>query len=229
MNDDISLEEVIREIPRLDDGGTLGVMLANHALKRGYKVTIYSFNLTVFDPTWFELPSGLLSVKLMQQMEAKTSDQKLVIASRAYIEFLEAGGEIRLKDLNPNLIRHYLKRQLPILTGLSSTYLYRCARERDARTKTVYDDLNGHPTGHFVILNGYDNKNRTVNVADPYSSNPKYSRHHYDVKVDRLINAILLGIITYDANLVVIEPGTMHKPVPKSNPAARRKPASIFP
>ena len=122
------------------------------------------------------------------------------------MQYLEKGGEIRFKDLNGNLLRYYLKRDIPILTVLSATYLYRCARERDLEDRMVYDDIAGEPTGHFVVLSGYKLNNRTVSVSDPYSSNPKYLKHYYDVKVDRLINAILLGILTYDANLVVIEP-----------------------
>lgn len=204
--DHISLPDLITEIPQLEDGGTLGVILANHALKRGYNATLYTYNLRVFDPTWFELPAGILPHKLKQQLEIKKDDPKLTEAIKSYIEFLELGGEIRFKDLNPSLIRHYLKRNLPILTGLSSTYLYRCARERDAQNSMVYDDLAGYPTGHFVVLSGYDINKRKVRVADPYNGNPKYLKHYYEVKVDRLVNSILLGILTYDANLIVLEP-----------------------
>jgi hypothetical protein len=35
--DPISLKEVVQEVKRLKNGGTMGVMLGNHALKRGYK------------------------------------------------------------------------------------------------------------------------------------------------------------------------------------------------
>ena len=34
----------------LDQGGTLDVFLANHALQRGYKATILTYNLDLFDP-----------------------------------------------------------------------------------------------------------------------------------------------------------------------------------
>jgi hypothetical protein len=206
FNDSIPLEEVIGEVDRLEDGGTLGVMLANHALERGYKATIYTYNLRIFDPTWFDIPQGMLAIKLDQMLAHQAPESKLALAIQHYLKFLHNGGEIRFKDLNANLLRYYLKREIPILTGLSSTYLYRCARERDAGDKMIYDDIKGIPTGHFVVLSGYKLNNRTVRVSDPYSSNPKYLKHYYDVKVDRLINAILLGILTYDANLVVIEP-----------------------
>lgn len=204
-NDPITLESVLSEVERLDDGGTLGVMLANHALRRGYSALIYTYNLRIFDPTWFDIPQGLISLKLNQMLKLQNPDSKMASAIRQYLEFLDLGGEIRFKDLNGNLLRYYLKRDIPILTGLSSTYLYRCARETDDGDRMVYDDVGGKATGHFVVLSGYKLNNRTVRVSDPYSSNPKYLKHYYDVKVDRLINSILLGILTYDANLLIIE------------------------
>jgi hypothetical protein len=45
-----------------------------------------------------------------------------------------------------------------------------------------------------------------VLVADPLMPNPMAFRQHYVVNVDRVICAILLGIVTYDANLLIIEP-----------------------
>ena len=41
---------------------------------------------------------------------------------------------------------------------------------------------------------------------DPLEGNPLVRSRYYAVKVQRLIGAILLGIMTYDANLLVIEP-----------------------
>src|SRR5271163_3163697 len=57
-NDSISLKEVIREVKSLKTGGTLAVMLGNHALKHGYKAYIYTHNLNIFDPTWFRYSSS---------------------------------------------------------------------------------------------------------------------------------------------------------------------------
>jgi hypothetical protein len=66
--------------------------------------------------------------------------------------------------------------------------------------------VRGVPTGHFVVLCGYDKQRHTVQVADPYLQNPLGGEHHYEVKMDRLVCAILLGVLTYDANFLVIEP-----------------------
>ena len=53
FGDSVPLPKVIDEIPQLEDGGTLAVVMACHALARGYQATIYTYNVHVFDPTWF--------------------------------------------------------------------------------------------------------------------------------------------------------------------------------
>lgn len=199
--EDLPLEDVIAMTPMLDTGGTLAVMLANNALSRGYRADIYTYNLQVFDPTWFAGKTDL-ALKLQRQAAAKRNDSKLQQAIAGYLKFLRLGGRLRFTDLTSRLIRNLIRRNLPILTGLSATYLYRSMREYG--TKDEADDIRGHATGHFVVLAGYHRKNRTVLVADPQRNNPVGGGHLYPVHIDRLICAILLGVLTYDANLLVI-------------------------
>ena len=66
--DKISLDEVIEEVSFLEEGGTLAVLLACHALKRGYKAKIYSYNLHVFDPTWFKASNEKIIKNLQEQL-----------------------------------------------------------------------------------------------------------------------------------------------------------------
>ncbi len=199
----ISLEKVIRDVPRLPGGGTLAVLLGCHALRLGYRARIFSYNLNVFDPAWFSLSLPEIAAKLSAQRHFKTG-ARLRVSIDAYLRFIELGGELRFEDLNSALIRKYLNRSLPILTGLSATYLYRSNREFGP--KSDYDDIRGFPTGHFVVLSGYDRENRLVQISDPLLPNPVSNTHQYEVTTDRLICAILLGIVTYDANLLIIEP-----------------------
>jgi hypothetical protein len=200
--DDISLKQVVDEVKKLKSGGTLAVMLGNHALKRGYKVSLHSYNLNVFDPSWRDLSRKKLVSNLRRQMAYKIKQRKLRIASRAYIKFLESGGKLLWRELNADLIKSYLAKSVPILTGLSATYLYGTPREIDKTNK--YDSIRGAPVGHFVIINGYDEANKCVYLADPMNPNPLKSQY-YNVSFERLIHSILLGIVTYDANLLVIE------------------------
>jgi len=201
--DVISLQQVITEVKSLKGGGTLAVLLGNHALKRGYKATIYTYNLHVFDPTWFSDKATSLPEKLKAQ-EAVRREEKLSFATHGYLEFLESGGTLKFEDLTLNLIRQYLKKSIPILTGLSSTYLYRAVRENPE--SNLDDNIAGSPSGHFVVLCGYNKETREVLVADPYKKNPVSGDHYYSVSIARLLGAILLGILTHDANLLIIEP-----------------------
>jgi hypothetical protein len=203
FSDNLTLDEVISGVPTLEHGGTLGVLLGCHALRRGYRARIYTYNLQVFDPTWFVTAAASVRTKLEAQVQFKP-EPKLRAATEAYVEYLNLGGELRLEDLSPRLIRRLLGRDRPVLAGLSATFLYRTAREFGP--KDDYDDIRGQPAGHFVVICGYDREARKVLVADPLQPNPLSETTTYALDLYRLINAILLGTLTYDANLLVLEP-----------------------
>lgn len=202
-DDKISLAQVIREVKQLKNGGTLAVMMGHHAIQRGYRAYIYTYNLNVMDPTWFRLPSRKIIENLRRQMRYKKKRRKLQAATMAYINFLEAGGKLLSAELDEHLIKGYLKRSVPILAGLSATYLYGTPREIPSTNK--YDSIRGEPVGHFAIINGYDINSGSVYLADPMNPNPLKSQY-YSVTFDRLLNSIMLGIVTYDANLLIIQP-----------------------
>jgi hypothetical protein len=208
--DVMPLDTVISEVSTLEGGGTLGAWLADHALRRGYRATIYTYNLQLFDPTWFGEPPTELADKLKAQLQAK-SDPKLRASIGAYLEFIERGGQVRHQDLTLGLIRRYLTRGHPVIAGLSATYLYQCARERADGNRLVADDVAGEPTGHFVLLCGYDPDQRTVQIADPFTPNPLSGTTIYSVRIERVQCAILLSVLTYDANLLVLEPPRSHR------------------
>ncbi len=202
-SDPISLSQVIEEVQYLETGGTLAVLLGLHALKRGYDVTINVLDLDIFDPTWFVQKVDLIG-KLELQMHYK-QDHKIRQASMAYIEFLHLGGKVISKDISSRFLKESFERYGPILSGLSSTYLYRFPRELLGDNKTcIYDDVRGYPSGHFVVLNGYCSNSKTILIADPYNKNP-HANLYYEVRISRLINAILIGELTYDANLLFIQ------------------------
>ncbi len=205
----ISLSRVRSEVQRLDNGGTLLEILACHALKRGYSATICTFHIQMYDPTWFAADGAAhtpddLSERLEQQAAAKRGNPRLKMATKACREFLRLGGELKMIDLTASLISGYLREGLPIITGLSSTFLYR--HRREFGPKNIEDDIHGEPQGHFVMLIGYDSHKREVLVADPLDPNPPFHTAKYRLPIDRLLNAILLGVLTHDANLLVVRP-----------------------
>jgi hypothetical protein len=203
FGDELALAQVIEEVPKLPSGGTLAVLLALHALKRGYRAHMYTYNLQMFDPTWFGHPGADLREKLRAQATAK-DDPSLHAGTRAFLEYLDLGGTVGFEELRPGLLKRHFNRGIPILTGLSATYLYRTARERGWDDQ--YDDVHGHPAGHFVVLSGYDSEKRAAIVADPLLRVEGKRAGHYPVGINRLICSILLGVLTYDGNLLIIEP-----------------------
>ena len=111
----------------------------------GYHATIYTYNITVFDPTWFTGPD----VDIAERLRGSARQEGRPAAARddGYLEFLRLGGRLRFVDLSPTLIRRILRRRFPIITGLCSTYLYRAARELGANAAP--DDVRGMPVGPF--------------------------------------------------------------------------------
>ena len=156
----------------------------------------------IYDPTWF-LPDVDIKSRLAVRA-AEITDSKQKLAIEHYIHFLEQGGKLYFQDLTRSLLRNFLKRNIPVLTGLNSTYLYRTMRVYGPKMQD--DDIQGDVVGHFVVLCGYDQEEKTVMVADPYPANPYSKDRMYAAALDRVIGAILLGVMTYDANFIIIEP-----------------------
>jgi len=199
--DAFDLNAINEGIPQLDTGGTLAVQLGCHALTRGYRADLYTLNLQLFDPTWFRTPRPDLAERLQSQAKHKLDDDKLVYATEHYLRYLTLGGRVHHEVLDATLIHRMLVEGLPILTGLSATFLYNESREYG--DDDLRDDLRGLPVGHFVVICGIDRETGTAEIADPW---PHEGVHRHSLPYDRLACAILLGVLTYDANLLVLSP-----------------------
>lgn len=202
--DRVPMASIVRSVRTNRDGGTLAVYLAIAARGHGYGVRLTSWNLRVFDPTW----AGLGSDALRQRLKARARrvrDAKLRRALGAYAELLSLGGQVRFAlDLEPRLLTEPLDRGCPPLVGVSSTHLYRHVRERP-RTN-VDDDLGGSPMGHFVVLAGYRDGGRSFDVRDPQREDTFRCGGRYRISWERLSSSLLLGDVTYDAELLELAP-----------------------
>lgn len=201
----VNVETLIEAVPTLPHGGTLAVYLGIDALRRGFEARLYSCNLRVLDPSWFPGKPAQLLGKLAASREVRESRRERE-ELRALETFVDCGGELGMEPVTRDLLRRHLAgpSPSPILTGLSATFLYRDCRENPVTGDP--DDLRGQPEGHFVVLFGYDRPAKEVMVHDPYPHTPFEGNHRYAVHIDRLINAILLGVLTFDANILVIRP-----------------------
>lgn len=195
-----SLATLKHEIEHWRTGGTVAVNLARHALAHGYDAEIYTYNLKIFDPTWKDLPPKELSQKLRQrQGRVRSVKQKEVI--RFYQDFLRKGGQVRFDDLDEDLMGRLFRLHKPIICGLSATYLYQQSRETHDNEE---DDVGGHPVGHFVVVSAWDPHTRMVTIQDPLRKNPFSETGTYRLPFVKFSNAVMLGILTYDENLLAI-------------------------
>lgn len=203
----LPLASVVGEIDRNEDGGTLAVFLGISALRRQYGARIYSYDLRIFDPTWADCTMPQLAEKIEARLPF-LRQPKARRAARAYLEYLELGGTVRFDELTPALLKAILNRNHPVLAGLSATHLYRMPRERhDEETNELHDDdVGGDPIGHFVVISGYERYGRQFVVRDPSEHIPDTRDGRIVVDAQRLINAILLGDLTYDAVLLELWP-----------------------
>ncbi|QEG38315.1 cysteine peptidase family C39 domain-containing protein [Roseimaritima ulvae] len=218
--DPVDLSQLIVEVGQLGSGGTLAVQLACHGLGRGYEAVINTYNLQLFDPTWFG-PRGasdatVLADKLTQQLQQKRGrsdiDQhRLQVSTECYLRFLALGGQLQMRPLDEQLIVQSLTQGIPLLCGLSATYLYQECRERSHAVdnqglSSTRDDVAGDPAGHFVVLHGYDRHSGHVFIADPLHPNPIAPTNKYAAPLSQVAASIHLGIVTYDANLLSLTP-----------------------
>lgn len=202
LGDSITHDQVIAQTATLPDGGTLAVHLAIHALERGYRVRLFSFNLQLLDPTWFSDDGPRPDLREMLGLQAEIrADDKLRNASTAYARFLELGGDLQMAELGHETLRSFLRRGVPLLVGVSATFLYRHERELADGSS---DPLRGEPQGHFVVVAG--SRDAEVLVRDPWHpESGDGSGKEYWVPMRRLVHAVLLGVLTYDGNLMAIE------------------------
>ncbi len=203
---DLGIARVIREIDTFSGGGTWAVHLGRHALAQGFEARIYTCHLLLFDPSWFAPGALALATNLRRQLEAGGRSTGLNEQARAFLDFLERGGEIRMEEVGTALLSRYLRAGVPVIAGLSSTWLYRSTRERWEGERSVPDDVRGTPTGHFVVAHGVDPRRRLFDIADPFLHRPFPGRHDYQIQIRRFLNALMLGAVTQDAKLLVIRP-----------------------
>ena len=81
------LQDVIARTGKLERGGTIAVFLACDALRQGFQATIYTFNLTVFDPTWF-VGTVDIGERLLRQRAEKSHYPRVQEVTAGYIEYL---------------------------------------------------------------------------------------------------------------------------------------------
>lgn len=200
--EDISMDDLVVSTTRFSNRRLRPLALAIDALERGYAVTVHCCDTRIFDLSWMGLVSSELKEKL-EYHKSKADSVHLTQTFDAYIQILEKGGTIDLSEINRAVIRKAVELKAPIIAAVSATHLFHSKREYlDSKDRPVLDDAKGKTAGHLVAVTAWVGKEITLH--DPYLANPITGKAKYKVYISRLMRSILLGVLSYDAQMVVI-------------------------
>ncbi len=130
---EVPLQQVAEEVDQLETGGTLAVQLGTHALGHGFESTVFTYNLELFDPTWFHAGAPALDEKLRAQRAVKSPHARLTSATTRYLEFLERGGQVRHCPLSPAALAEFLSEGLPRADRTERHLPLRCCARTSGR------------------------------------------------------------------------------------------------
>ena len=194
------ISETKSELKYLDWNYKLGIA----ALKRGFGVTVYSASTDLYDPTWKGLSMKQLVKKLERRLYfIKHAKKKDIMAGyvwwwyrsslEAAIEFLKAGGIVKIESITKELLIGLLKRGTPPITPVNGSLVYGMKRAYFRR----YNDVKGEYFGHIFMVSGYDGKKFVITDPEKLSDRTKGI-----IKIDE--NLLLNSILTHTAEILSV-------------------------
>jgi len=200
-----NLNQIIKETKSEEKYVDWDFKLGIAAIRRGFRVTIFTMSTDFFDPSWYKLSKSALIRKLKKRLKFILHYNKRNIrdgyiwwwyesSHKAIISFLEHGGKIVFKPISKELIISYLSKRIPVICSVNGSIFY--SKRRVYRGK--YDDIRGEYFGHIVVVTGYKNGKFIITDTEKISNK---TGGIIEIDADLLINCIL----TSTGNLIVLE------------------------
>jgi hypothetical protein len=199
---EVSVAEISDKVPQVyndkkEPQGTINQQMATWCLSLGFGVSLYTFDCQVIDLSWTDLDNGKLLERLKARREGWVVPQMGEVWTKAYadayVDFIEAGGELTIQPAVTSALLYDLLQRGPILPCLCYNTLYGIGRTKNINEhKSADDDVNGRSTNHSIVIYGNDEGGNFL-IADPYM---KPGLHV--VEPERLIAAISTAQIECD-------------------------------
>jgi len=206
----VQLDDVINAVPLyIENGEKIGTSpghLAAYFAQQGYKTTVYTFDVELFDCSWNDLTPAEVITQIKKRAEYIPSNSWLAAYKHVLIDgwelFVKSGGNFALPILSVELLYNLLAND-PYLLMLNSTYLNHQAKSRYDKPsdKMIPDSLKGRSTTHTVVCAGYKDNKFLIVDPDP----PKGINHHRWITQDHLIASIMSAQTESDNMLITIE------------------------
>jgi len=202
-----SIAEVKKEVPVYinSEGKPLGSSLghiASYFLQLGFKVTLHSVDIEIFDRSWKDLDNQAFIRKLKERRKylkhARYEEEALDLVVDGYIQFLAKEGKINFPVVDQDYLYKLLK-EGPIYTILSYNFLNQVSKYKFTEDKPVQDSIAGSPSTHAVVISGY--KQGRFEITDPdYEFGGKKL-----INPSQIIGAFYLAETDFDPLLVTLE------------------------
>jgi ABC-type bacteriocin/lantibiotic exporter with double-glycine peptidase domain len=159
--------------------GVFTVDLGLFLLEEGFDVDIYSFDLSLVNPSWSKSSETELLERLKELYLGDEFNRKKLEKT---ISFIECGGRFKVKIPEEKMLIDSIKKKVPVMISVNASVLY------DKRS-----DL-----AHFVVVNGFT-KNSFI-VSDPFFEG------EYSVSKKKLLFAWFTESINSSGYLLKITP-----------------------
>jgi hypothetical protein len=152
---DNGMEEILRSV-KMFSFGTPTVYLAMGAKKMGLDVKIVTLDVDYVDPSWKGITGDVIAGKLRERLKLVNLDENIRLRTEGLAEALESGVELEIEAPSKEILINNIKKGVPPIITVSYNILHGRMRKTSAGNR---DDVKGFPDGHFVVVNGYDEKN----------------------------------------------------------------------
>lgn len=163
-------QEIAGVVPQVKDqngkdSGTINQQLATWCISLGFEVTLYSFDCQVIDQSWATFSKQEVIARLRAGLNGYEIPSLGSLWSnayrQAYIDYLEAGGELHIQPAVTSKLLHQLLERGPILSLVSFSTLHGTGRMNELAEP---DDVNGRAGNHSIVIKGSDQHGNFVIV-----------------------------------------------------------------
>ncbi len=207
---ELTPQQIVEAVPTIkneagEEWGTLNQQLATWCIDQGFSVNFYTADFEVIDLSWAKLPQEALLERMkvvkpernVPSLGAEFSQKTL----QAYIDFVEAGGELHVCQYMQTKLIDELLAKGPILACVNYPVLHGEGRYLNAGPREAMpDDVNGITSNHFVVVYGRDERGQYL-IADPLKEPGDFV-----LKPEHLLCALTAAQVECENTMFVIAP-----------------------
>ncbi len=203
-----TVDEIKRDVPVYinDNGVPLGSSvghIAAYFVTLGFKVTLHTVDVEIFDRSWSDLTKEELSENLEKRKQylkhPRFSASTFDVIFDGYKDFLNKGGKVVFPVLD-ELYLHTLLNTGPVYAIVNRTFLNHTYKRTGMSGDTPHHgSIEGHTSTHVVVIAGY--KDGKFKIVD---SDYEFGGIRW-IDASLLVGSIYLAETEYDSMVISLQ------------------------